>query len=448
MAPWWARSLRGRVTLIATAVAALVLIPVGIAGVIAVRTLVTASVFSDTRDTAERIAFEMRGGALPMGAAIPVPIPAVDLIQVVGPDGRFLATSDAARNLPPLSDVRPTAKNRVINTTNCLPTECVNLTAVRVSMFADSPIVYAGRSTPEVLAGHTLEIVVFGEVTLLIALAGWATWLVTGRALRPVATMRAELDAVHAGDLSHRVTQPPGDDEVSQLARSVNGTLARLERSALQQRQFASDASHELRTPIAGLRAQLESAQLYPDDTDVNALVESALRDTDRLEAIITDLLLLARIGSRVDVVKECIDLAELVRQELAVRSDKLPVRVDLEEGVVVEGVRLQLARVLTNLLDNAQRHAEHAVRVSVSRSDGVAVLAVENDGMEIAESDRERIFERFTRLDAARSRDAGGTGLGLAIARDVAMAHRGQISVEDYVGGARFVLRLPAVQR
>ncbi|MGN9839866.1 sensor histidine kinase [Nonomuraea sp. H19] len=446
MSALWARSLRGRVTLIATAVAALVLIPVGIGGVAVSRSLVEASVFNDTRDTAERVAYEMRGGTLPMGAAIPVPNPSVDLIQVVGSNGRVLATSDAARNLPPLSNVHPTIEHRIVSTTNCLPTECVHLSAVRVTMFADSPVVYAGRRTPELLATRILEAVVFAEIAVLVALAGWATWLVTGRALRPVATMRAELDAVHTGDLSSRVTQPPSEDEVAQLAKSINGTLARLERSAEQQRQFASDASHELRTPIAGLRAQLESAQLYPEDTDLETLVHSALRDTDRLEAIITDLLLLARIGSRVDAAKERVDLAELVRQELGTRSDKIPVTADLAEGVTVDGVRLQLARVLTNLLDNAERHAEHFVEVTVAREDGTAVLSVENDGVEIAEEDRERIFERFTRLDAARSRDAGGTGLGLAIARDVAMAHHGQITVEDRPGGARFVLRLPAV--
>ncbi|RVX40197.1 signal transduction histidine kinase [Nonomuraea polychroma] len=446
MSALWARSLRGRVTLIATAVAALVLIPVSVGAVLVTKSLVEASVYEATRDTAERIAYEMRSGALPLGASIPVPDPSVDLIQIVGADGRLLATSDAARNLPPLSDVRPTDENRVISATNCLPTECVHLSAVRVSKFTDSPVVYAGRSTPDLLATRMFEVIVFGEIAVLIGLAGWATWLVTGQALRPVATMRAELDAVHAGDLSSRVSEPPGEDEVAELARSVNSTLARLERSAEQQRQFASDASHELRTPIAGLRAQLESAQLYPEDTDVETLVCSALRDTDRLEAIITDLLLLARIGSRVDVAKERVDLAELVRQELSVRADKLPVRADLVEGVQVDGVRLQLARVLTNLLDNAQRHAEHYVQVTVSKEDGMAVLAVENDGVEIAAEDRERIFERFTRLDAARSRDAGGTGLGLAIARDVAMAHRGQITVEDCPGGARFVLRLPAV--
>ncbi|TDD19930.1 sensor histidine kinase [Nonomuraea diastatica] len=447
MAPWWARSLRGRVTLIATAVAALVFIPLAIVGIVVARSVIEASVFQSTRDTAERIAAEMRGGALPAGAAIPVVNPSVDLIQVVGPSGQILATSDAARNLPPLSDVRPTQETQGISTTNCLPTECVHLSAVRVTIFADSPVVYAGRRTPDVLDTRVLEMIVFVQIAVLVALASWTTWLVTGRALRPVAIMRAELDAVRAGDLSHRVSQPPGDDELAQLARSVNNTLARLERSAEQQRQFASDASHELRTPIAGLRAQLESAQLYPADTDVESLVSGSLRDTDRLEAIITDLLLLARIGSQVDAAKEHIDLAVLVRQELSTRSDKVPVQVELDEGVVVEGVRVQLGRVLTNLLDNAQRHAESRVLVTVSRADGMAVLAVENDGMEIAVEDRERIFERFTRLDAARSRDAGGTGLGLAIARDVAMAHGGRIAVEDCPGGARLVLRLPLAE-
>ncbi|MFG1695413.1 sensor histidine kinase [Nonomuraea sp. NPDC049309] len=457
MAPWWARSLRGRFTLIATAIAALVLIPVAIAGIVVTKTLVAEGVFNDTRDTAERIAFELRGGVLPLGAAIPVPNPTVDLVQVVSSDGLLLGASDGARTLPPLTDIRPTAADRVVNTTNCLPTECIHVSAVRVSVSPDSPIVYAGRSSPDVLQTRTLEVVVAIEVTMLIVLAAWSTWLVTGRALRPVALMRAELDRVHAGDLSRRVTQPSGDDEVAQLARSINGTLARLERSAEQQRQFASDASHELRTPIAGLRAQLESAQLYPDDTDLEALVESALRDTDRLEAIISDLLLLARIGSRVDIVRERLDLSLLVRQELATRTDKIPVAVDLADGAYVEGVRLQLSRVLTNLLDNAQRHAETTILVTVREERGrtqgrdnggehhaVVVLAVENDGIEIAPHDRERIFERFTRLDAARSRDAGGTGLGLAIARDVAIAHGGTIRVEDRTGGARFVLRLP----
>ncbi|MEV0347968.1 HAMP domain-containing sensor histidine kinase [Nonomuraea sp. NPDC050680] len=446
MSRLWASSLRGRVTLVAAAVATAVLIPVGTGSIVVARSVVEANVWRQTRDSAEQVAAEWRVGDLPLGATMPLIDPSVDLIQVVTPSGQVVATSDAARNLPPLSDVWPTADDRVISTTHCLPRQCVHLTAVRASPSPASNVVYAGRTTPGLLDTRILEAVVLAQILVLIALATWTTWLVMGRALRPVGAMRVELDAVNASDLSRRVTQPSGKDELAQLARSINGTLARLERSAYQQRRFASDASHELRTPIAGLRAQLESAQLYPEDTDFIALVDSALRDTDRLEAIITDLLLLARIGSRVDVVKERVDLAGLVRDELSARDDRLPVKLMLDEGVVVEGVRLQLARVLTNLLDNAQRHAESIIKVVVTRDGDMAVLAVENDGVEIARADRESIFERFTRLDAARSRDSGGTGLGLAIARDVAVAHRGEIHVEECSGGARFVLRLPAV--
>ncbi|MFG3439563.1 sensor histidine kinase [Nonomuraea sp. NPDC047897] len=441
----WTHSLRGRITLIATLIAAIVLVPLASVGVAMAKSWITTTTAADTWASAERVAVDVRAGALPAGASIPLPDPSVDLIQVVEPGGKIVSASDAARNLPVIGNVWPTPGNPVTTSVNCLPTVCVHFTAWRVSPAPDSPVVYTGTRPPRMLRSYVLESLAFAQVALVVALTGWATWLIMGKALRPVSKMQAELDEITASDLSRRVT-PPAGDELAGLAGSINGTLARLERSADQQRQFASDASHELRTPIAGLRAQLESAQLYPDDTDLGSLVKSALRDTDRLEAIITDLLLLARIGSQVDVARERVDLAQLVREELSVRKDRIPVRLAIEDHAEVDGVRLQLARVLTNLLDNAQRHADQYVRVSVGRQDDMAVLAVENDGVEIADGDRERIFERFTRLDAARSRDAGGTGLGLAIARDVALAHRGEIRAEECRDGARFVLRLPAV--
>lgn len=439
----WASSLRGRVTLIAVAVAVFVLVPAGTGGVAVTRSAVTAGAWKDTRDAAAAVTASLREGHLVTGT-IPVTIGQVDLLQVVTRGGRVVASSSAAAHLPPLANVMPPPDRRAFNLATCGAAGCVHLTAIRLSMAPDSVVVYAAQPTPSLLTTRTLEIAIAAQVALVIALVGWVTWLVAGRTLRPVATIVTELDAVNATDLSRRVTVPPGEHEVAKLAKSINSTLDRLERSAEQQRQFASDASHELRTPIAGLRAQLESAQLYPDDTSLETLVDSALHDTDRLEAIMTDLLLLARIGSRVDVVKERIDLPELVREELAGRVDKIPVRLEMTEGLVVEGVLTQLRRALTNLLDNAQRHAESSVAVSVHKDDGYAVLAVQDDGAGISPAERERVFERFTRLDAARSRDAGGTGLGLAIVRDVAVAHRGDIKVDDSPRGARFVLRLP----
>ncbi|GAA4081864.1 sensor histidine kinase [Nonomuraea soli] len=437
MARIWARTLRGRVTLIAAAVAAFVLLPVGIGGVVAARGFVETLTWTETRNTAAQITAQHREGR------VSFPTDAY-FAQIVTASGDVVAASPAALGLPRLSTAWPTADNRILNTTSCLATGCLHVTAIRESTRPESAVVYAAQRSPVILSTWMLEAIITAQMLLLVALISWITWLMAGRALRPVARIRAQLDEVNATDLSRRVTEPMTQDEVAQLARSINGTLGRLERSAEQQRQFAHDASHELRTPIAGLRAQLESAQLYPDDTDVGELVEGALRDTDRIEAIITDLLLLARIGSRVDVTKEPVDLGILVRKALSDRSGGVPITAELGDGIVVNGVRLQLDRLLANLLDNAERHALSRIDITLSASDAEAVLTVENDGPPIPEADRERIFERFTRLDSARSRDEGGTGLGLAIAREVALAHRGALTVDR---DARFTLRLPLAE-
>ncbi|MGH3389394.1 MAG: sensor histidine kinase, partial [Actinomadura sp.] len=262
--------------------------------------------------------------------------------------------------------------------------------------------------------------------------------------------------------LSTQIPEQPGRDEIARLGRTINNTLRRLadakgglERANAQlqgtlerQRQFAADASHELRTPLAGLRTRLEEAELYPDDTDVPELLDRTLGDVDRLQSIITDLLLLARIDGDAPRVLEEMDLAERVRADVVQRAyDRHAVRLHLEAGVTIKAVPTQLSRLLGNLLDNAQRHARSAVGIGVHGHGDSAELTVSDDGAGIAEADRERIFQRFTRLDAGRGRDQGGTGLGLALAREIAHAHDGTLHVEDAPGGgARFVLRLPSL--
>jgi signal transduction histidine kinase len=266
---------------------------------------------------------------------------------------------------------------------------------------------------------------------------------------------------ITGSDLSLRVPVPPGEDEIALLARTANQTLARLEEAVEQQRQFGSTTSHELRAPIAGLRAQLEEALLYPDDIDLRDTVRGALSATGRLEAIVDDLLTLARLRAADPERRESIDLGALVTEETApavtsapeaqsvspapeAPAHGVPVYVEAASGVWVHGSRIQLIRVLGNLLSNARRHAETSVRVTVESVDGQAVVAVVDDGAGIAPADRQRVFERFTRLKDGRRRDPGGSGLGLAISRDIANAHHGTLCIEDSPRGARFVLRLP----
>ncbi|MEU8788768.1 HAMP domain-containing sensor histidine kinase [Streptomyces sp. NPDC048643] len=274
---------------------------------------------------------------------------------------------------------------------------------------------------------------------LLLATVAAVTWRVTRRALRPVEGIRGEMAAITASqDLARRVPVPDSHDEVARLARTTNETLSALEESVERQRRFVADASHELRSPIASLRTQLEVGAAHPELLDVAGAVE----DTVRLQRLAADLLLLARLDAGERPADGRFDLGALATEEAERRTG---IALTAEDGVQVSGSRGQVARVLANLLDNARRHARERVEVRV-RADGAwAELTVADDGDGVPAGQRERVFERFVRLDDARSRDDGGAGLGLAIARDVAVRHGGTLTLgEAPSGGALFVLRLP----
>ncbi|MEV0775867.1 HAMP domain-containing sensor histidine kinase [Streptomyces sp. NPDC050428] len=316
----------------------------------------------------------------------------------------------------------------------------------QVTGLAGGPyIVHTGASLePQQSAVGAAKIAMLVGVPALLVVVGGVTWLVTRRALRPVEGIRREMAAITASeDLTRRVPEPDTHDEVAKLARTTNETLTALEASVDRQRRFVADASHELRSPIASLRTQLEVGEAHPELLDV----PGAVADTVRLQQLAADLLLLARLDAGEHAGRTRVDLAALVREEVSQRStDRIPVTPDVRGSAEVAGSRGQLARVLGNLLDNAQRHAAGEVRATVRREGGRVVLAVSDDGAGVPEEERERIFERFVRLDDARSRDDGGAGLGLAIARDVAHRHGGTLDVgRAEAGGALFELRLPA---
>lgn len=299
--------------------------------------------------------------------------------------------------------------------------------------------VYAGGSLDaEQSAVNTALTVMLIGFPLLLGVVAGVTWLVTRRALRPVEGIRGEMAAITASeDLARRVPVPGTHDEVARLALTTNETLAALQTSVERQRRFVADASHELRSPIASLRTQLEVGVAHPELLDLDGAVE----DTVRLQGLAADLLLLARLDAGERPGDARFDLGALAREQAEGRAD---VTVEARSAQVA-GSRGQVGRVLTNLLDNAARHARSAVTLTVRREGEWVVAAVADDGDGVAEADRERIFERFVRLDEARSRDDGGAGLGLAIARDVAVRHGGTLTVgRAPAGGALFELRLP----
>jgi signal transduction histidine kinase len=281
-------------------------------------------------------------------------------------------------------------------------------------------------------------------VPMTTAVLAWLVWVLAGRVLQPVERIRLEVDRISAGRLDRRVPEPAGAGEIARLAHTMNAMLDRLADAVERQRRFVADAAHELRTPLARIRTQLEVDRFHPGTADPAVTATAVLAETERLQRLVDDLLLLARSDAGAAGLRDVgpVDLDEVVGEHAHGRS-----LVDTADVVPVQvaGDRAQLERAVANLLDNAVRHAREKVTVSLGEVDGVAVLTVADDGPGIPAAAREWVFERFTRLDDARSADEGGAGLGLAIARDIAVRHGGSLELAaDRTLGARFVLALP----
>lgn len=293
----------------------------------------------------------------------------------------------------------------------------------------------------------TVTLLLTVSVPLVVLLVAGITWIVMGRALRPVARITAEVEDITADRLDRRVPVPASGDEIAALAETMNAMLERLDAAASAQRRFVSDASHELRSPLATIRQHAELAQTHPEATSMQELADVTLDEGLRLQGLVDALLLLARLDEGASIPDEPVDLDDLVLAE-ASRLRSAGIAVD-ESGVGaarVHGNPQLLGQLLRNLTDNAARHARSRVAISLSQHDGRAVLVVDDDGHGIPEAERERVFDRFVRLDDARDRDAGGSGLGLAIVQGVARAAHGVVTIDDApLGGARFIVSLPA---
>ncbi|MEV0641939.1 HAMP domain-containing sensor histidine kinase [Streptomyces sp. NPDC050619] len=462
-------SVRSRATLAATLVVAVALVAAGAAVLLSLRSNLTDQADTQAersaRSIASYLALEKPFDKLPLDED-------EEPVQVVDENGTLVAASEDLRRISGTGSdqVRPQAptggagdegdddsdggedplehaeiedRTKFTNGSATIDGESADyrFAAVRVETEHEGRLtVYAGAPlSAERRAVSTALTVMLIGFPLLLAVVAVVTWLVTRRALRPVEGIRCEMAAITASeDLARRVPVPDTHDEVARLARTTNETLSALQTSVERQRRFVADASHELRSPIASLRTQLEVGAAHPELLDV----EGAVEDTVRLQHLAADLLLLARLDAGERPADARFDLAALTREE----ADGRPgVTVKAPEAAEVAGSRVQLGRLLTNLLDNARRHARSEIAVTVQRLGEWAVVEVADDGDGVPAGDRERIFERFVRLDDARSRDDGGAGLGLAIARDVAVRHGGTLTVRDApAGGALFELRLP----
>lgn len=368
------------------------------------------------------------------------------LIQVQNDQRQVVAASRSLVGLSALRAKAPTGGSHLFERV-CPANRCFHALSMRV-VGPNGPLtVYVLAPELGLFPRPGLAVFLALGIPFSIGVAGVWRWWLAARRLRPVELIRAELDEINAADLHRRVSVPPRRDEFSSLVEAVNATLDRLEAAVEQQRRLVSDVSHDLRSPIAGLRAELEAALIDPEGTDLRSALRRTLKNTERLQNIVTELLVLARREAGLPGRTERVDLGELAEREVARRPRRVSAKVAAEPGVIARVNDVDVGRVLTNLLDNAARHADSEVIVTVRRERDVAVVEVFNDGEAIAPEDRERIFERFIRLPASRKRDSGGSGLGLAISRDIADAYGGSLELADDDLGTRFVLTLPLLE-
>lgn len=449
--PWRVRrsaTVRFRVTALATLAVFAVLAATSAGLVLSQRRLLTGNLESALRQRGEELADLLATDRLPARLGGTGDDAAA---QVATLDGAVVASSAnlEATGRPiaaPPASTRPGGTLRTVQIPT-LDDERFRVLSRRVDTAGGSHVLHlaAGLEDISESTGALQRSLAFAvpAVTLLLAFVAW--WLV-GRALRPVEALRAEVADIGTGDLHRRVAELPGDDEIARLASTMNRMLDRVEEAARHQQRFVADASHELRSPLTRIRAEVEVDLAHPGGADPVATHRSVLEETIALQHLVDDLLTLARSDAREAGVGEGeVDLDDVAREVSRRDVDRVVLRRHGAGPARVRGDRGELTRAIGNLVDNAVRHASGTVTLTLGDRDGAAVVTVEDDGPGIPPGARERVFERFARLDDARSGSSGGTGLGLAIARDIARRHGGDITVDPaFASGARLVMTVP----
>jgi len=441
-------TVRFRITLAAALAVAVVLGLTGVWLVAHQRQVLTENLDDTLVIQARSLAAAVEDGQVP---ATLFPVADDDgIAQIVDAGGDVVSATPSVEGRPPLAPA-PEGNHPVVRTVDDVSGEGpFHVASVRgTDAGGDTVVVHVGAPLDDISesTGALTRSLVLAvpAVTLLLAALVWA---LVGRTLRPVEAIRREVDGIGAAGLDRRVPVPPAEDEVGRLAHTMNAMLDRIEDGTRRQQRFVADASHELRSPLARIRAEIEVDLEHPEGADPAATSRSVLAETIGMQHLVDDLLALARSDAGAAPARRApVDLDDIVdRQARRLRADG---RVEVD-GTGIGAARVlgdadQLARAVGNVIDNAVRHARSTVALSVTAAGDDAVVAVSDDGPGIPPDRRAEVFERFARLDGARARDGGGTGLGLAIARDVVVAHGGTIVVDpDHHPGARLVITLP----
>jgi signal transduction histidine kinase len=453
---WWrpprALSVRARLTMATTGVVAIAL---ALGATLLV--LVLHAVLLRQRDDAAR-AQALGVAALVKSGRVPDALPSdgTTVLQVVDAQGRVTATSPGGDRLVPLLDAADLRRARAGAAVE-LPgrrlgiDEPLRVLGVPAGRVGDQQTVLVAAPVGDLESGLAVvgRTVAVAVVLLVAGVAVLSRWLV-GSALRPVEELTrgaASLPGAPGGQALLPV--PAADDEVRRLAVTLNAMIERIRASSRRQRAFVADAAHELRSPLASLRTAVEVARLHPAEAEWPQVADGVLDDVGRMGRLVDDLLLLARVdegrrpgsGPPADAAAVADDVVERLGRQL--RNGVSLLRTGAETALTATG-RDTLDRITVNLVENALRYARSRVEVCVDEREGHVLLVVTDDGPGVPAPDRERVFERFTRLDDDRSRASGGSGLGLAIVRELAGAAGGGVVLEDAAPGLRAVVTLP----
>jgi signal transduction histidine kinase len=367
-------------------------------------------------------------------------------VQIADAAGTVVRRSDTAPKMPLIPLQGNGSRVGVLSPAD----DDVRVSTITVSSRTGRPytVLVGGGIEPIELMMSTVAQMLAITAPIVALVAAAVTYLLVRRSLRSVETIRSRVAEISASDLAERVPVAGRTDEISALAVTMNEMLARIEAGHSAQRRFVGDASHELRSPLTTMVSALEIGVTHPDVLDKTLLTTALLPEARRMQSLVENLLLLARADEhglplrRVEVDLDDFATAEVARLK---RETALRITANLS-AVKVTADPDGVVRVLRNLTDNAARHAASEVTITVREDGGRAVLCVADDGPGIPIDQRDKVFERFVRLDADRSRRGGGTGLGLAIVAEIVTAHDGTVHIGDRAGSGTVVtVQLPS---